>query len=61
MTTAAQRQSMRAEYLAARDRSTRAAHLGDYTGSIIAASAARNVLHRMIAAVEADVMERAAR
>jgi hypothetical protein len=52
---------MRAEYLAARGRSERAAFLGDRAGSLIAASVARAVLARMIAAVEADVMERAAR
>ena len=61
MTTAAQYASLRRQWHAARDRSARAAHLGDRAGAIIAAGDARNVLDRLNAATVADMNERSAR
>ena len=64
MTSPAQYASLRRQWHAARDRSARAAHLGDRAGSIIAAGDARNVLDRLNAATVAtvaDMIERTAR
>jgi hypothetical protein len=51
MTTAAQRDAMRAQLDAARHRSERAADLGDHAGALIAAGDARRLYRALAAAV----------